>query len=69
MTEPAPDALVSLRFAADAAGIGLPELRRLIASGRIGRKRINGMTYVNLPEVMNYVRSSLFNEQKTDGRG
>lgn len=69
MTEPTPDALASLRYAADAAGIGVRELERLTDSGRIGRKRINGMTYVNLREVMNYVRSSLFNEQKTDDRG
>lgn len=69
MTEPAPDALVSLRFAADAAGIGLRELDRLVASGRLRRVRINGMSYLNIREVMNYVDSSLFTRQKTDDRG
>lgn len=66
--EPPPDALVSLRLAADAAGIATRELERLAESGRIGRFRINGLTYVNLRDVMNYVRSSLFSQQKTDGR-
>jgi hypothetical protein len=69
MTEPPPDALASLRLAADSAGIGVRELERLIDSGRIGRFRINGLTYVNLRDVMNYVRSSLFSQQITDGRG
>jgi hypothetical protein len=69
MIEPPPDALASLRFAADAAGIGIPEIHRMIDSGRLRRTRINGMAYVNLRDVMNYVRSSLFTEQKTDGRG
>jgi hypothetical protein len=69
MTEPPPDALMSLRVAADAAGIGIREIERLTASGRIGRTRINGLTFVNLREVMNYVDSLLINEQKTDGRG
>ena len=67
MTEPAPDALVSLRYAADSAGIAVRELERLIAAGRVGRvRRINGTSFINIREVMTYVES--LHQQKTDGR-
>lgn len=58
-----PDALISLRLAAEETGISSDRLMRMILSGELKAEKINGNHYVSLIKAM-----ELIDQQKTDGR-
>lgn len=58
-----PDALVSVRLAAEETGISPSRLMNMILSGELKAEKINGNHYVSLSKAM-----ELIDQQKTDGR-